>query len=39
MGMSVLGVWYAMFVDWIFRAVVYLTAFPRSLKEAPVPVK
>ena len=28
--MNVLGVWYAMFVDWIFRIVVYLTVFHRE---------
>ena len=28
--MNVLGVWYAMFVDWIFRFVVYAIAFHRS---------
>ena len=32
-GMNVLGVWYAMFVDWAFRTVVYLFKFPRSLSE------
>ena len=27
---NVLGVWYAMFVDWIFRSIVYVTAFRRE---------
>ena len=31
LGMSVLGVWYAMFVDWAFRTAVYLYKFPKSL--------
>ena len=30
--MNVLGAWYAMFVDWIFRTVVYVTAFRRDRK-------
>lgn len=30
--MNVLGAWYAMFVDWIFRTVVYVTAFRRDGK-------
>ena len=28
--MNVLGVWYAMFADWIFRAAVYILAFRRE---------
>ena len=31
LGMNVLGVWYAMFVDWLFRTIVYLITFPKSL--------
>ncbi len=27
---SVVWVWYAMFVDWIFRAIIYVTAFKRQ---------
>lgn len=29
LGKNVLWVWYAMFVDWVFRVIVYLTAFCR----------
>ena len=28
--MNVLGVWYAMFVDWIFRVIVFLAAFRKK---------
>lgn len=28
--MNVLGIWYAMFVDWIFRTIIYLFAFHAS---------
>ena len=37
LGMSVLGVWYAMFADWAFRTVIYLTRFPKSLPDRPEP--
>ena len=30
--MNVLGIWYAMFFDWAFRAIVYIFAFKRKIK-------
>ncbi len=30
--MNVLGIWYAMYIDWVFRAVIYVTAFRRQGK-------